>query len=347
MPTIVDLHTHFRGTREDYVDGLHREAYFGVGAVMSIGSEAGLSADLRANPIPGAALYRDGGRGLRGPGRTGMPVTTESEARKAVQVHAEQRVDMIKIYVDPGTSDKDPTLTPPLYGAIIDEANKLGYRVVAHMRFLRDGKGLLRAGLHGFLHVVRDMEIDDEFVSLIKQRRDVFVAPNLPPRGVMPDLSFVKDIYPPAAFEDLMKEVTDSDSPLAFAKERPLERFAIQAASLRRLKAEGVTIGFGTDSSVGFGVHIEMEDMVVAGMTPAEVIVAATKTSAELLRLTDHGTVAAGKIASFIVLDANPLDQITNTRRISDVYLRGTKVDRTGLKVRWTADKAWRRHENS
>jgi imidazolonepropionase-like amidohydrolase len=163
----------------------------------------------------------------------------------------------------------------------------------------------------------------------------------------MPDLSFVKDIYPPAAFEDLIKEVIDSDSPLAFAKERPLERFAIQAASLRRLKAEGVTIGFGTDSSVGFGVHIEMEDMVVAGMTPAEVIVAATQTSAALLRLTDHGTVASGKSASFIVLDANPLDQITNTRRISDVYLRGTKVDRAGLKARWTADKAWRRHENS
>jgi imidazolonepropionase-like amidohydrolase len=66
----------------------------------------------------------------------------------------------------------------------------------------------------------------------------------------------------------------------------------------------------------------------------------------EILRLSDHGTVAPGKSASFIVLDANPLDQITNTRRIADVHIRGTAVDRAALRAHWT-DKAWRRHANS
>ena len=77
--------------------------------------------------------------------------------------------------------------------------------------------------------------------------------------------------------------------------------------------------------------------MVAAGMTPAQVIVAATRNAADLLRLTDVGTVATGKSADFLVLDANPLDDITNTRRIASVYLRGTALDRAALRARWMA----------
>jgi imidazolonepropionase-like amidohydrolase len=69
--------------------------------------------------------------------------------------------------------------------------------------------------------------------------------------------------------------------------------------------------------------------MVLAGMTPMQVIVGATRNSAEFLRIDDAGTLQPGKSADFIVLDANPLDDITNTRRISAVVLRGAAVDRT------------------
>ena len=84
----------------------------------------------------------------------------------------------------------------------------------------------------------------------------------------------------------------------------------------------------GTDGNRPWGAHEEMLDMVTAGMTPMQVIVASTRNSAEFLRLADAGTLAAGKSADFIVLDANPADDITNTRKISSVVLRGAAVDR-------------------
>jgi imidazolonepropionase-like amidohydrolase len=77
-----------------------------------------------------------------------------------------------------------------------------------------------------------------------------------------------------------------------------------------------------------------MEDMVRTGMSPAQVIVAATRNSAALMAMPDVGTVATGKSADFIVLDANPLTDITNTRRINAVYLRGAALDRAALGAR-------------
>ena len=113
------------------------------------------------------------------------------------------------------------------------------------------------------------------------------------------------------------------------------QTFGIQARNLARLNAADVKIAFGTDGNIPWAHHVEMEDMVAAGMTPAQVIVAATRTSAEWLHLNDVGTVEKGKSADFLVLDANPLDDITNTRRISAVYLRGNALDRAALRAKW------------
>ncbi len=333
MPAIVDTHVHVASTREALVDQLQGKGYYGVSAVMSLGTDAGdLAFAVRGELIPGAARLRTAGRGITRPepGRSDVPywISSDAEARRAVQELAARKVDFVKIWVD-DRDGKYEKLTPPLYGAVIDEAHKHGLRVTAHIFTLEDAKGLLRAGIDAFAHGVRDRDIDEEFVAMMKARPNVVLVPNLPDRGVASDLSWLGDAIPAAELRKLQAAATD----------RPAaqQAFGIQARNLAKLNAAGVKIAFGTDGMVVWSQHVEMADMVASGMTPAQVIVAATRTSAELMRLADAGTVAAGKSADFLVLDANPLDDITNTRKISAVYLRGSAVDRAALSARWMA----------
>jgi imidazolonepropionase-like amidohydrolase len=163
------------------------------------------------------------------------------------------------------------------------------------------------------------------------------VIPNLPDRETTEaDLKFASETVPAPEIKK-MREAIAAMTPEA--KKKAHEFYGVQARNLVKLYAAGVKIGFGTDSSaaVGWNAHQELTDMVAAGMTPAQVIVAATKTSAELIKLDQLGTVAVGKSADFIVLDANPLDNINNTRRISDVYLRGKKLDRAAMRAGFTS----------
>ena len=103
----------------------------------------------------------------------------------------------------------------------------------------------------------------------------------------------------------------------------------------------GTDMGGGGPGYYGLSSHVEMESLVKAGLTPAEVITAATRNSAQILGVENLGTIATGKSADFIVLDANPLENIANTRRIDRVYLRGRMVDRDALRAKWhTAPRA-------
>lgn len=330
IPALIDAHTHPSTSREQLVQQLRQKASWGVGAILSMGLDNSDAAfEIRDTPVTGAARLRTAGRGITSPepGRTDAPywVTTEADARKAVRELAARKVDIVKIWVD-DRGGKYKKLSPELYGAVIDEAHRHQLRVAAHIFALDDAKGLLKAGIDVFAHSIRDRDVDDELVAMMKARPEVVLVPNLPDRGVPTDFAWLAGSLIPAELEKLQ----------AAAAPRPAaqQTFAIQARNLARLSAAGVKIAMGTDGFSPWSQHVEMEDMVAAGMTPAQVIDAATRVSAEVLKLTDAGTIEPGKRADFVVLDANPLEDITNTRRISAVYLGGAAVDRTARRGR-------------
>jgi len=329
MPTIVDTHVHLGTTRAALLEDLRDRASFGVSAALSMGLDpAGDPFAVRAEQPAGMARYFLAGRGITmpEPGRSDVPywVTTEAEARTAVQEQAALKVDLIKIWVD-DRDGKYKKLPAELYTPVIDEAHKRQLRVAAHIFNLSDAKGLLKAGIDAFAHGIRDVDADDEVVALVKARKNVVLIPNMPDRGVTVDYSWLKGRIPDGELAKIQAGATD----------RPAAQKAwgIQARNLKKLADAGMTITVGTDGNTAWAPHVEMADMVAAGMTPAQVIVAATRNGAAFLRMSDTGTIAAGKNADLLVLDGNPLDDITNTRKIAAVYLKGVAVNRGAMKA--------------
>jgi imidazolonepropionase-like amidohydrolase len=365
MPGIVLAHGHvgyLRGTtfarenytRENLIDHLTRYLYYGVVAMMSTGTDPGdVPFDLRNGPHAGA-LFRTAGRGLAAPdastGNLAMRsvpygVTTEDEARRDVRELAARKPDFVKIWVD-DRNGAVKKLSPALYRAIIDESHKQKLRVIAHVYYLSDARDLVDAGVDGFLHLVRDEEMDDALVRAMKAKH-VFVTPNLSTSEAGTYLNKPSWLDDPFLAESASPEMIGKVSAVYSARAAGPARTAATASyqkqqrSVARLNAAGVTIALGDDTGIentfyGYGEHHELELMVAAGMTPMQALVAATKTSADLLRLKQLGTIARGKSADFIVLDANPLDAIANTKRISDVYQRGVRVDRAAMRSTWT-----------
>jgi imidazolonepropionase-like amidohydrolase len=368
MPTLINTHGHpgfQRGltysadnfTSETIMDDMNRALYFGVAVVQSQGIEKGdatyqVRADQEAGRLGGARL-RIAGRGIgapnAGPGAAAYAgiayeVTTEADARQAVRELAARHVNLIKIWVD-DRNGRAPRLAPNLYRAIIDEGHKHGLQVNAHVFYHTDAVDLVDAGIDGLAHLVRDKEMDDALVSSIV-RRKVYVMPNLSPEwSTYTDLPhWLKDGDPlmtllqqsasPAVIER-MKSAYQNRNPAAI--ERTRMQYAILQRSLAKLAKSNAKIILGSDTGLedhlfGMSEQHELESMVKAGMTPMQVIVAATSRPAEYLKLDRLGMLARGKEASFLVLDASPLEDITNTQRIFRIYIKGVEVDRVALR---------------
>ena len=368
MPAIVSAHVHpgfQKGltysaenyTRETVLDDLNRALYFGISTVMSQGVEKGdvmyrIRADQAAGRLGGARLML-AGRGIgapnAGPGAAAYAgiayeITTQEQARSAVAELAAKKVDAIKIWVD-DRGGRAPSLPIALSRTVIDEGHRLGFKVSAHVFYHKDAVELAAAGIDNFAHLVRDMEMSDALIAAMNAK-GIYVMPNIgaPERGIHtavpawfeePYLAgLLRDTVPAQVIARIRASFTGRDAATA-ARNR--QNYAILQKSVAKLAAAGARIILGSDTGLedhpfGFAEQKELQLMAEAGMTPAQVIVAATSRSAEFLGLADRGTIAPGKRADLLVLDANPLDDIRNTRRIAAMYIAGREVDRAALK---------------
>ena len=372
MPALVDAHSHIgymknltsgpeNYTREHILDHMYRFAYHGVAASQAMGSDFGvmpfrLRDEILAGEHPDAARFLTAGRGLapyseispNNMRHAAYVVTTEEGARANVRELAARGVTLIKTWVDDRGGNVEP-LPPNLYMAIIDEAHKNNIRVAAHATGIGHAKDLLRAGIDVFAHMIT--EVDDELVELFKEHPETSILLAQVGRRTIyspyldPPSSLLLETVRPEQIARLRDRVLGTTPE---ALERARLSWDQTVLNIMKLHEAGVRIGIGSDGGgqggdrfVGFTAHTELENMVAAGMTPGEAIVAGTKNGAEILGLeADLGTVAVGKSADFIVLNENPLEDITNSRTFDRVYLRGHQVDRDGLRASWSGPQS-------
>jgi imidazolonepropionase-like amidohydrolase len=364
-------------TRENVIDHLERFAYTGHALTHSLGNDnpglfdaryaedASTFVDLRVesqkDTFTGARYYTIG-RGLAWEG-TGnprssapYPIFKPLQARLAIRELHAQGIKFAKLWLEdrggyqiPG--EKGPFyLTKDSYTAAIQEAHRLGMRTIAHVKTLYDTKEMIKAGLDIQTHPIQDVPVDAEMIALVKARPNFWLIPVLTPAG-QGGAAPRQPGERPAWLADPLLRAIKCDVDLdrwgdSFVKSKrvPTPTGNLTGENVTALYKAGVKIALGSHDAggtrpLGWGSHMELESFVNwLGMTPHQALVTATSAAAELFGIQDQlGTLAVGKGADFIVLDANPLDDIRNTRRIADVYLRGKKVDRQAMAAKWKA----------
>jgi imidazolonepropionase-like amidohydrolase len=368
MPTMVNAHAHFgyerfsraagealpeNFTPENLLDHLQREAFYGVGTANDGGSapvalSLQFQLDQAARNFPAAAQYwfnagivpPNGGpdsiliKGTR-PLHANYEVLRAPEARAAVQDVLAKNIKQVKIWLgDRGGSY--PAMPYQVYDAVIDEAHKNGIKVHAHATTLRDQKDALRAGVDVLVHMVQDVAIDDELSTLLKEKRPYWAT--VIALGDRSDVCDQDPFFTQSLSDKIVADIrATSCNPnvnAALREERLKQNFMKMIDSGARLIL-GTDAGIRPGTAFGSSDHHEIAHWVQMGLTPAQAIIAATSRPAEALGLNDIGTLGEGKSANFIVLDANPLDDIRNTRRIASVYLRGALLDRNALIAKW------------
>jgi imidazolonepropionase-like amidohydrolase len=343
IPGLINAHGHVGNTvgleqghysAENVQHDLQTYAAYGITTVFSLGDDqaAGFAArDSQRTPsLDRARLF------VAGP--VLAPKTVE-EARTLVDKDAGMKVDIVKIRVDDNLGTT-PKMAPEIYKAVIDEAHKKGLRVAVHLYYLDDAKAVLDAGADFIAHSVRDVAVDDAFIAMLK-RRNVCYCPTL-----MREVSTFVYESTPAWFSDpLFLKHADAKSLETLKQPAQQEKMKtsksaqqykahleVASRNLKKLSDAGVPIAMGTDTGPparfqGYFELMELELMAKAGLTPKQVLASATRDAARCMKLDGElGTLESNKWADFVALDADPLANISNVKKISAVYVAGNKV---------------------
>lgn len=342
IPGLVNAHGHVGETRglrsgpelydrENVLAQLRLYARYGITTVTSLGGDRDEGFRLRDEQdtpaLDRARLY------VAGPVIDGK---TPEEARAQVAALAARKPDWVKIRVDDslGTTAKMP---PAVYRAVIDEAHKHGLRVAAHIFYMEDARDLVASGADMIAHSVRDRPVDPPFVDALKARH-VCVCPTLMREvsafvyGSEPDFFsdpfFLKEADP-AVLAELRRPERQKGVAASLASVRYREALDVASRNLKTLFDAGVPIAMGTDTGPparfqGYFEHLELERMVAAGLTPAQVLVTATGGAARCLGLAGKvGTLEPGAWADLLVLREDPLADIRHTRTLESVWIAG------------------------
>jgi imidazolonepropionase-like amidohydrolase len=338
IPGLINAHGHVN--REEQLGLYLRD---GITTILSLGGDKEFALrEYCAKAAPGTAprLYVAGPIQDSSAIPGAVAVKTPEEARKSVDELIRNKPDFVKVRVDDFRGARQK-MSPEVYGAAIDEAHKNGYRTAAHIVMLDDAKGVLRAGVDYIAHSVRDRDVDPEFIRLMKKRH-VSYSPTLTREfavfgysetpAFFNDPFFLKEADPAEMkqMEDPKRQSTMSTDPSALWYK---EHMAVAMRNLKTVSDAGITIAMGTDSGGGPGrfqgyfEHMELEYETKAGLTPMQALVSATSGAAKTINISKQvGTLQKGKLADFVVLTANPLDDIKNTRAIESVWIGGVRV---------------------
>jgi imidazolonepropionase-like amidohydrolase len=364
MPLIINTHGHLgltKGTTQsaanqtddNFRHQLLRYQEYGVGAVLSMGTDgkhfAEIREESRRGALPGADVYTAGiGFGAKNgvpPAAMGFTEVfrpeTPAEARSEVAQQVPEKPDFIKVWVDDFWGQY-PKMPPEIFGAIIDEAHKNRLRVAAHVYHLEDARLLVADGVDVLAHSIRDADVDDDLIAEMKKHNVAYI-----PTLSLDDFAFaygdspkwVDDAFFTAALDPGVLEMISSPEYKAKVRSNKVtaqEQAALPRAmhNLKKIYDAGILVTLGTDSGAtpiriqGFAEHMELALMVQAGLTPIQAITVATLNAAKLLHIEDqYGTLTAGKKANFIVLEKDPSQDIHNTQTIRAVWKDGNKIN--------------------
>tara|TARA_B100000795_G_scaffold241672_1_gene204536 strand:- start:2590 stop:3879 length:1290 start_codon:yes stop_codon:yes gene_type:complete len=346
MPGLINAHGHVGGTLgleggHYNTDNLLRQlglyARYGVTTVNSLGGDEEQGFALRNSQfdqnLDRARIYVAGSVVLG---------DTEADVRAEVNRNADMGANFIKVRIDDelGTAEKMPR---NIFDALVDQAHIRRLPVAAHLFYLDDAKYILNSGADLLAHSVRDLPVDDEFIDLINSKgvcyiptltREVstFIYESEP--EFFSDPYFIKEAES-AILEQLKspeRQTRMQNSRAAAGYKIALE---VAMANIKALNDGDVRIAMGTDTGPparfqGYFEHMEMQMMVDAGMSPIEAIRASTGVAADCIGMGDIGTLEPGKWADLIVLDANPAEDIENSKTISSVWIAGNRVPDRG-----------------